>query len=554
MRSSDIETHHVRLVTCRRRPLFLMVLGSAASALTVFLLSTPVSGQPRSTVAPSWPPTDARTPPMTGLGTALGPTRVSTISFPALLRSSQRPICLEAWAHQAQLAVRWSAGQQWALISGTPAHIDEGFDVSIDDYRSTDGRIIYSANRRVTVPAAVCGEVAGVGVIHSFERPRTYDVPGSGLLPEQLSNAYDAAPLVGQGLQGQGETIVLFEADGYSANDLQSFSKLLPAGSQSPVNVDVVGGNPSIASGQSSESTMDIETVHEIAPDAKLVYLNLTSPLFSQGTTAGAFIAAFQLANKQWPGAIWSVSLGDCETDGTQWNSSDLIAMNDAVSAAEANGTSVFAASGDSGGLECTPDDSFGQPPQSSWQGVSVPASLPSVTGVGGTTISTTADGSYAGETTWSEPLLSQGSGGGVSSTFARPAWQTGPGTGGQYDTGNGRQVPDVAADADEVTGTVIVENGQKSDGGGTSLSTPIWAGFTALIDQYLGKHGGHPVGFFNPLLYALADSSPSHPAFHDITIGGNDFYPAGPGYDMVTGLGSPDVWNLARDLAAQGD
>jgi kumamolisin len=346
----------------------------------------------------------------------------------------------------------------------------------------------------------------------------------------------------------------LFEADGYSANDLQSFSKLLPAGSQSPVNVDVVGGNPSIASGQSSESTMDIETVHEIAPDAKLVYLNLTSPLFSQGTTAGAFIAAFQLANKQWPGAIWSVSLGDCETDGTQWNSSDLIAMNDAVSAAEANGTSVFAASGDSGGLECTPDDSFGQPPQSSWQGVSVPASLPSVTGVGGTTISTTADGSYAGETTWSEPLLSQGSGGGVSSTFARPAWQTGPGTGGQYDTGNGRQVPDVAADADEVTGTVIVENGQKSDGGGTSLSTPIWAGFTALIDQYLGKHGGHPVGFFNPLLYALADSSPSHPAFHDITIGGNDFYPAGPGYDMVTGLGSPDVWNLARDLAAQGD
>jgi kumamolisin len=84
-------------------------------------------------------------------------------------------------------------------------------------------------------------------------------------------------------------------------------------------------------------------------------------------------------------------------------------------------------------------------------------------------------------------------------------------------------------------------------------LSAPIWAGFTALIDQYLTSHGGHPVGFFNPLLYSLADGSPSYPAFHDIAVGGNDFYPAGPGYDMATGLGSPDVWNLARDLTAQG-
>ncbi len=158
------------------------------------------------------------------------------------------------------------------------------------------------------------------------------------------------------------------------------------------------------------------------------------------------------------------------------------------------------------------------------------------------------------GETTWSEPLLSQGSGGGVSAVFTRPSWQTGPGTGGQYDTNNGRQVPDVAADADTRTGTVVVENGQDDQGGGTSLSTPIWAGFTALIDQYLSRHGGHAVGFFNPALYALANSSPSYPPFHDITVGGNDFYPASPGYDMVTGLGSPDVWNLTRDLAAKGD
>jgi kumamolisin len=115
------------------------------------------------------------------------------------------------------------------------------------------------------------------------------------------------------------------------------------------------------------------------------------------------------------------------------------------------------------------------------------------------------------------------------------------------------RQVPDVAADADLNTGTVVVNNGQPV-GGGTSLATPMWAGFTALIDQYLTSHGGHPVGFFNPLLYSLANGRPSYPPLHDITVGGNDFYPAGTGYDMTTGLGSPNVWNLARDLAAGGD
>jgi kumamolisin len=471
-----------------------------------------------------------------------------------LLHSSARPSCLQSWARKSGLAVSWSSGQQWTLLSGAPANIDRSLNISINNYRPSDGPIIYSANHRPAIPANVCGEVAGVGVIRSFERPRAYAVPGSGLLPQQLLTAYDAAPLVSQGLKGQGETIVLFEADGFSKKDLQSFSKLLPTGSQSPVSVEVIGGNPPLKPNEISESTMDIETAHEIAPDANLVYVNLTSSEFSQDTTAGGFIAAFQLANKQWPGAIWSLSLGLCESDPTLWDSADLESMDDAVRTAENNNTSVFAASGDSGGLECTPDNSDGQPPESSWQGVSVPASLPSVTGVGGTSLSTTADGSYVGETTWSEPLLSQGTGGGVSSVFARPAWQMGPGTGGQYDTDNGRQVPDVAADADERTGTVILENGQQGEGGGTSLSTPIWAGFTTLIDQYLANHGGHPVGFFNPLLYALADGSPSYPAFHDITVGGNDFYPAGPGYDMTTGLGSPDVWNLARDLAAQGD
>jgi kumamolisin len=217
----------------------------------------------------------------------------------------------------------------------------------------------------------------------------------------------------------------------------------------------------------------------------------------------------------------------------------------------EASGSTIFASSGDSGGLDCTPPADFGQPPQSSFVGVSVPASLPAVTGTGGTALSTDSSGNYVGETSWSEPLLSQGTGGGVSVMAARPSWQTGTGTGGQLDQGNGRQVPDVSADSDPSTGNFIVENGNEEQGGGTSLASPLWAGFTALMDQYLKANHDPPVGFFNPTLYHLANSSEPFRPFHDVTEGGNDVYPATPGYDMVTGLGSPDVYNLARDLKA---
>jgi kumamolisin len=110
--------------------------------------------------------------------------------------------------------------------------------------------------------------------------------------------------------------------------------------------------------------------------------------------------------------------------------------------------------------------------------------------------------------------------------------------------------VPDVSADAAPQTGAAVRFTGRWLSSGGTSLATPVWAALTALIDEYLRSKGDHPVGFANPLLYRLARSSPPYPPYHDVTVGTNDLYPAGPGYDMVTGLGTPDAWNLARDLA----
>jgi kumamolisin len=110
--------------------------------------------------------------------------------------------------------------------------------------------------------------------------------------------------------------------------------------------------------------------------------------------------------------------------------------------------------------------------------------------------------------------------------------------------------VPDVAADAAPQTGAAIRIHGRWLRSGGTSLATPVWAAITALMNQYLTAHGDRPAGFVNPLLYRLARGSPPYRPFHEVTAGTNDFYPAGPGYNMVTGLGTPDAWNLVRDLA----
>jgi kumamolisin len=416
--------------------------------------------------------------------------------------------------------------------------------VTIDDYRSPGGSVVYGANHAAAVPTGVCGEIAGVGTIHSFVEPTDAGGPQAGLSSANLLTAYNASPLTKAGDTGQGETVVFMEIGGFLQSDFTTFAKdeKLP-----PFKVTLIGKN----TGFNSETTMDIETVHEIAPQAHLVYFNLNS-IATATSYADALSQAFSDAAAQYPGAIFSMSLGICETDTQAFDASDLEVLNAAVASIEAKGSTVFASSGDSGGLDCTPDADFGDPPQSSFEGVVEPADLPAVTGTGGTSITTDAKGNYVGETTWSEPFLSQGTGGGVSQVFKRPSWQTGPGTGGQIDANNGREVPDVSSDANPATGNFIIEDGRPEVGGGTSLAAPSWAGFTALFDAYLSANHDPPVGFFNPILYKLADSSVPYRPFHDITVGGNDYYVATPGYDMSSGLGSPNVYNLARDLVAE--
>ncbi len=142
---------------------------------------------------------------------------------------------------------------------------------------------------------------------------------------------------------------------------------------------------------------------------------------------------------------------------------------------------------------------------------------------------------------------MSQGSSGGVSALYDRPDWQQDLSPG----RGDGKRLtPDIAAVADPSTGVRIVFDGQPAIGGGTSQAAPIWAALTAVMNQFLVANGGRPLGNLNPLLYQVARGA-ERPGFRDISSGGNAVDLAVPGYDLVTGLGSPNVDNLVRDLLA---
>jgi kumamolisin len=519
---------------------------SAAALVTVTFTGT-AAGRPATAAGPA-----AAWASLLAGAHDLGPSRAASAEVLVALHAARRPALLLSWAADHGLRATWFAGQPTALLAASPAALGHALGVRIDDFRRPGYGVFYASLGRGRVPAALDGEVAAIGRVTSFGQERAEqagNVPVGGLAPGGFADAYDIRPLWNRSDLGQGETIVFFEVDGYSSADLSVYAAKygLPAFADplphiGALNLKVQG-----------ESDMDIEVAHAIAPGAQLIYVNLNHFGGKNASAAVQFQQAFSTVTRDYPGAIWSMSLGQCEDI---FSSTDAAAVNNAVRLAERGGTTAFAASGDSGGLECLGLHS--QDARVPAEGISFPGDLPQVTTVGGTALALTTAGRYLGETTWTEPLLSQGSTGGQSVLFTQPSWQRAPGVDSFYSDGAFcgqpagrycREVPDVAADAAPATGAAVRVNGHWLTSGGTSLATPVWAAITSLIDDYLHSRGDKPVGFANPLLYRLARGS-SQSALHDVTVGGNDFYPAGPGYDMVTGLGSLDAWNLARDLA----
>lgn len=473
----------------------------------------------------------------------LGPARGGQVQVTAALASDSRPDRLTGWARDHGLAVRWQDGATWAFVEGTGAAMARAFGVDVHDYRGKRSQVFYASPQQPGVPAAVREEVTALGRILGYtphhEAGRwqlPLEVPGQGLTPPALLRAYNIAPLRDAGFTGKGVTVVVFAFDGFQQADLDQFADTFALPRFTP---EVVGGQPQSRRG---EATMDLEAIHAIAPDAKKVLVNARPTV--EGDGAYEKIAAMMAdADKRYPGAVWSLSIGwGCDKLIT---AADLVPVRAALAAAQKNGTTAFDAAGDLAGLECKGGEEWSAPPHEDNIGLDAVASMPEMTSVGGTTLSTDNTGAWLKETAWFDSPLSQGTAGGVSALYDRPAWQAGV----KLDQGAGsRLTPDISAVADPFTGVKIVFDQQVLVNGGTSVSAPLWAGITAVINEYLAHHGSTALGDLNPLLYRAAEGA-RLPPFHDVVRGGNAVYNAAPGYDLVTGLGTPDVDNLAKVL-----
>jgi sugar lactone lactonase YvrE len=316
-------------------------------------------------------------------------------------------------------------------------------------------------------------------------------------------------------VDGTGQTVAIYALAFPQNSDLTSFWALADV-TDTIANITMVSvaGGPSSSSDSSTidEVTLDTEWVSALAPKAAIrIYgANENDPgendeiLQQVYADLPTYPAMHQLC----------ICIGGNELEVER---DYLIIEAQYMANLASAGVSVLSASGDGGS---NPDGVLQ---------VTYPTSDPDVTGVGGTTLSLLPNGTVGLETAWSE------SGGGVSAVFSRPPWQAGPGV----PAGNMRCVPDVAAAADPNFGATIIVGGTQETVGGTSWGTPVWTAFCALINQKLGAAG--PVGLLNPWIYPLIGT----PSFRDITVGTNGSYDAGPGYDLCTGIGVPDMANL---------
>lgn len=448
--------------------------------------------------------------------------------------------------------------------TGTVAQVQQAFHVKINTYQYGN-RTFYANAQAPSVPVALQAVISSIGGLDNSVRYQPLVQSGagqqalqplaapSGYGPGELATAYNTAPLVSAGLRGQNQTVAVFELDGYKAADVQQYFQNYNLGSPAIRNVLIDGANGSAGQG-AIEVELDIEVVGAVAPQTnQLIY---EGPNTTQGLndTYNRIVTDNQAQ-------IISTSWGLCESST---GSAELMTLDTIFKQAAAQGIAIYAAAGDAGAYDCG-DTSLG---------VDSPADDPYVTGVGGTNLQLGANNSYGSESVWSDASSTgrgpkgDGGGGGISSAFGLPSWQRGNGVINSFSSGQPcgapsgqycREVPDISADADPNSGYAVYctvsAAGCSSSGwivvGGTSAAAPFWAGSGALINQYLQGQNLARAGSANPALYAVYNVQQAAPVFHDVTSGDNLFYPASAGYDMASGLGSPDVAALAKALAA---
>jgi subtilase family serine protease len=377
------------------------------------------------------------------------------------------------------------------------------------------------------------------------------DVPSNLLTPAQVRTAYDLGPLYSRGITGTGQTIVIVDPYGSPTiqADLQQFDSEfgLPAPPSFRV-IQPAGAVPAFRDTQNMlesglETSLDVEWAHVIAPAASIVLVE--TPVAEIEGTSGfpQIVRAEQYVIRRHLGGVVSMSLG--ATEETFPSKSALLGLRSAfqLAAEPAYRVTVVAASGDQGAGGYTMSTKTIYPRRV----VGWPASDPLVTAVGGTQLNLTPTGARRSpDVAWAD------SGGGLSSVFAKPAYQD------RALTGHDRGIPDISMDASCRSATALYFSfygGPRwAAGCGTSLATPMFAAIVALA----GQMAGHPLGLINPALYRMAAAH--DPGIVGIVSGNNSIsfgrvtvpgYRATPGYNLVTGLGTIDARYFVPELAA---
>ena len=449
-------------------------------------------------------------------------------------------------------------------VSGRADVIEKAFGVQLNYYRSVDGKMFRAHEGDPLIPEALSPHLSAIlglsnlsGLIrpqlrfaHLNNRSGTASAsnetaipsiagatgPNGGLAPADIKTIYKLDSLA---LTGAGQTVALFELDGYNPTDITAYTSHFSLGTV-PVTYVPVDGTPNLCAGMSCASqnittdpnmvevALDIEMVAALAPGVSniLVYNDAN-------TAQGAYDIYDQIATDN----VAKVVSTSWDLDEPDAGLTFVQAENQLFQRMAAQGQSMYSASGDDGAY-----NGLGT------VNVDDPASQPYVTGVGGTTLSGTLQAPV--ETTWNDGSNSS-TGGGVSMFWPIPTYQVG--LAGVYST-TMRNVPDVALNADPNSGYSIYVGGSWFPGvvGGTSAAAPLWAGFTALLNQQSNTLGDGNLGSANAVFYQQAAGSTYHSLFTDITTGTNNFYHAGAGYDNVTGLGSYLGATLINSITGQ--
>jgi hypothetical protein len=451
-------------------------------------------------------------------------------------------------------------------VTGPAAAVEQAFHVTLRTYRHpTEARDFYAPDNEPTVDAQL--PVVDIQGLSDYSRPRprlhrmnathASGLPKDGSAPDGsgsfFGNDFRNAYAPGTTLTGAGQSLGLFEADGFYASDIAAYASAAGNGRANIVIQTVLlngfNGTPTTNSDSGNpEVSLDIEMAMAMAPGlAKIVVYEGNPNDFNENDILNSMLSGSNTVKNL--SSSWGWSGGPSTTTDTIFKNMSAV------------GQSFFNAAGDS--------DAFTTGAQSV-NGVdntelgNAPSSDPYITQVGGTTLTMNGTGdTYASETVWNWNYDSSaeayvGGSGGISSYYSIPSWQTSINMPARGGSASFRNIPDVALTADNVY--VTFGDGSSSEFGGTSCAAPLWAGFIALANQQAAANGKPVVGFINPAIYSIASGANYANCFHDVTTGSNT-WPSSPalfyatnGYDLCTGLGTPAGQNLINALVGNTD